>query len=744
MANRIERQANLEMDEPKGFRSEGFVYGDIPPKLRASDYLNSAVGWVYACVSAICDSFASVQPELYKIDNNGDLEKIDNHKILDVLSSINLFTSRYDHFWLTQQYLELTGEAPWFLARGNNGTGEPEALLLLRPDRLDIMRNKDAAQTDDPIGGYIYRTDLGQRVTLDFNEVLFLKYPDPINTFRGKGTLQAAATTVDVDTFSEEFNRRFFYNSARPDSILTTDQKLTPRQRENIRADVKRLYQGKENAHKTAILESGLDWKPMSISQKDMDFLEQQRFTMTKILSIFRVPKTIVAISDDVNLANAKVAEYVFAKRTILPKLERIYSQLNEFFLPMFANTENMFLAYADPVPQDYDMDIRKYDSALGKGWMTINEVRREQNLEDVGPDGDNLFIPFSMAPLSMASTPPTQPPPPTQQGVKIIVDKDNKYQIVNRSAGGYAQALRRIDKKKNIKQAEKKAEEGMKEVEKKLDKIVMDTVKHMIKNKRAKASQELHNKKEYYARVFLKMTDNFERKFYKTTTQIFVNQKARVLAKLGEKAIDPKDYLFDEDKEANSVSSYYSPLMKKLVKDQGDNAGLLIGLGEGAFDLATARVRAFLKDRTYKFSFEMTQTTNDLLGKQLAAGVAAGESIPELRKRVDTLFDDMSKYRSERIARSEVIRGSNFSANEMYRQSGVVEAQEWLVTDDDRLCEYCAPLDGKTVGLSHNFFDKGDELHGAEGGSMSLDYEDVGYPPLHSNCRCTIIPVIK
>ena len=85
-----------------------------------------------------------------------------------------------------------------------------------------------------------------------------------------------------------------------------------------------------------------------------------------------------------------------------------------------------------------------------------------------------------------------------------------------------------------------------------------------------------------------------------------------------------------------------------------------------------------------------------------------------------------MEKYRSERIARSEVIRASNFAATEAFDQSGVVDEVQWLATPDDRIDSECADLDGQTIKLGSSF---------ASG---------VEYPPLHPNCRCTVVPVIK
>lgn len=746
-------RTELDIDEPAGFlNSSSFVFGEIPPKYKSREYLQAAMGWVYACASAIADGVAKIDIKLYEIDKDNEVAEVDSHQSLDLLYQVNRFTTKFDHFWQTQQYLELAGEAPWFVDRGESGKGEPQNILLLRPDRMDIRKSEK--ENEPPIAGYIYRTDYGKRIPIEFNELIFLKYPDPLNSFRGKGTLQAAAVTVDVDNYAEEYNRRFFFNSARPDSLLTTDQKLTERQRQTLKQDIRKIYQGKENAHKTAILEQGLDWKPMTFTPKDMEFLNQQKFSMMKILSIFRTPKPIVAVSDDVNLANAKVAEYVFAKWTIVPKIERIISQLNEFYLPMFSGTENMFLAYTDPTPAEIELDLKRYDSGLGRGYMTINEVRREQNYDDIGEEGDKIYLPAGVVPIEMAGQIQAGP---AQYSIKLKNKPTNKQQklndIIRRSAGGYYLALKRLHVKEKSKDKQVQATKKIEEIESKINQIAASMVEKIIqaKSKHVKSQkngQTEPKKREQkivdFTNAYLKAADKYEKDFKKTISAQFGRQKDKILNQAPKKDINIDDFLLDESDETQILAEVSSPLMKDIIKDQGDRAGLLVGQGEGAFDAMTARVRAFIKNRTLRFSFEMTKETNRLLKNTLNDGIKEGEGIPELRKRVESLFDDMDKYRSERIARSEVIRASNFATHEAYEQSGVVEELEWLTTDDEATCEWCGPLDGEHIKLNGSFFDRGDKYRGRDGGLLDIDYESVKHPPLHPNCRCTIIPIIK
>lgn len=741
--------AEYELDEPAGFgAASSFIFGDAPPKGKTSEYLSAALGWVYACVSAIADGVAGTEFELYTINKKGEIQTVLDHPILDLLYRVNKYTTKFDHFWLTQQYLELAGEAPWYIDRGESGKGEPQNILLLRPDKLDIKKGEDL-ENPSPIEKYVYRSGPTKVTDISIDEMVFIKYPDPINTFRGKGTLQAAAQTVDIDQYSEEFNKRFFFNSARPDSVLTTDQKLTPRQREALRADIKRIYQGRENAHKTAILEAGLEWKPMTMSQKDMDFLEQQKFTMMKILAIFRTPKPIVAVSDDVNLANAQVAEYVFAKWNISPKLARITAQLNEFLLPMFSGTENMFLDYSDPVPSNIDTDLKRFDSGIGKGYLTINEVREELNLQDIGEMGDKLYLPAGMTPIELAGQQQAAPSQYEFTGGRKK-GKLNVKDVIRRSGGGYFLALKRINTKKKQVAQKEAATKKIDDAVNKITEIATGMIEKIIvaKNKKIKsqngevAKVVRPEKVTKHVDSYLKTAEKFEPTFQETIKAQFERQKKEVVDKLPAKEVNIDDFVLDPEDESKVVAEVTTPIMRKIIKEQGDLAAIFVGADD--FDELTARAQNYIKKRTLKIGFEMTEETNVLLKESLKEGIKLGESIAQIRTRIVNLFDGMEKYRAERIARSEVIRASNFAAKEAYRQSGVVEELEWLTTDDEMTCEWCGPMNGEHIKLNETFFDKGDKFQGSDGSLLEVDYESVQHPPLHPNCRCTIIPIIK
>ncbi len=51
--------------------------------------------------------------------------------------------------------------------------------------------------------------------------------------------------------------------------------------------------------------------------------------------------------------------------------------------------------------------------------------------------------------------------------------------------------------------------------------------------------------------------------------------------------------------------------------------------------------------------------------------------------------------------------------------------------------------MEGEIIDINKNFFGKGDEIEGIDGGVMYADYSAIGGPPLHPNCHCGIRPIV-
>lgn len=179
-----------------------------------------------------------------------------------------------------------------------------------------------------------------------------------------------------------------------------------------------------------------------------------------------------------------------------------------------------------------------------------------------------------------------------------------------------------------------------------------------------------------------------------------------------------------------------------KIIDQQGKVTMASIVGADVVFSVTNPGVQNWLNSYTPKFSKELEAVNIKVLRRELSEGIAAGEGIPQLTKRVNLTYANWNKVRSESIARSETMRASNQASLEAYKQSGVVTKKVWVTHFDKRTCPWCEAMDGKVISIEKAFFTVGSRFT-VDGQTMKLDYEIVEAPPLHSMCRCTVAPEV-
>jgi len=232
-----------------------------------------------------------------------------------------------------------------------------------------------------------------------------------------------------------------------------------------------------------------------------------------------------------------------------------------------------------------------------------------------------------------------------------------------------------------------------------------------------------------------IKTQKPFEKKYKSALEKYFDELKNRIAQKYtSTKAVG--DDLIDGQQEVETVFDILTPLQKELFLLNAKQA--LDALGIDTDFEYTAKISDALDSYNLKLSKTLVSTTTDQIKTILRSAIDQGLGPNETADLLDSRLTELGKNRSQTIARTETIRTNNLSTNEAWKQSGVVEYKEWFTATDERVCPFCGEIDGKKILMDDNFFDKGDEFLG-----MKLDFTDTTAPPLHANCRCTLLPIL-
>lgn len=283
--------------------------------------------WIYACVNVIAETVSSAEFTLK--DGNGQIIK--SHPALELMYRPNKYMSgRFLRQWITAS-LELTGNA-YILKDSIRSDGKPRELFPLLSQLVEIIPGKNAQK---PVQGYKYRAG-SQTAYYKAEEIIHFKYFNPFDFFYGLSPIAAARKAVETLDKAESFNRAFFDNSGTLSGILQTDGRLDEASRSRIMKSWSDKYQGAGKAHKVALLEGGLKWQNISLSQRDMDFISGIKLNRETILSIFHVPPALAGLFDHAPQFNTKEQQRIFWQTCIHPKQNLILETFTEFLLPHF------------------------------------------------------------------------------------------------------------------------------------------------------------------------------------------------------------------------------------------------------------------------------------------------------------------------------------------------------------------------------------------------------------------------
>ena len=180
--------------------------------------------------------------------------------------------------------------------------------------------------------------------------------------------------------------------------------------------------------------------------------------------------------------------------------------------------------------------------------------------------------------------------------------------------------------------------------------------------------------------------------------------------------------------------------------------AGLSQGaslLPDGSFDLGLLSNKAseFVVQATNRAAIRMAQSVSDSLAERVSNIIRIGIEETATGTDVIGLLEEagFDENRAQTIARTESARAYTDGQNAAWEASGVVKGKTWLVSP--YACEFCEAaakqFGEKSVGVKDAFYERGATITGASGATMALDFDDTSGPPLHPNCRCSLLPVI-
>lgn len=341
-----------------------------------------SVSTVHAAVSLIAGTVASLPLHLYQRGDKGDRMRATLHPLYRILHDTpNPGQTALEFREQLTAHCLLWGNAYAEIQR--DAAGVVTALVPIHPRDVTIVKL--------PSGRLRYDvSEDGDLRRLLADEMLHLRDRSD-DGLVGKSRITTAREMLGGILASQEHGNRTFANGARPGGVLKTPHVLDKGSAERIGQSWREQFGGVANSGKVAVLENGLEFQPLSMSNEDAQWLQARQFSVEEVARLFNVPPVLLGDLRHANFSNSVEMMRHFVTVTLRPWLTRWEQAIERSLMGPIARGRYFVEFSAEGLLRgDAKNRADFYASGIDAGWLLKSEARRLENLPTIeGIDDD-------------------------------------------------------------------------------------------------------------------------------------------------------------------------------------------------------------------------------------------------------------------------------------------------------------------------------------------------------------------
>lgn len=347
---------------------------------------------VWSCVKVLSETLAALPLNVYTRDANGNRE-IDKSNPLQFLlhRRPNSLMTSYSFRETLMLHKVLTGNGYAIIHRDTKGNaGELE--LVVWPKQVFVVKSKNDGRK---YYGYQNKT------YADYEMLHFMGLS--LDGVTGVSPLKYARENMGTGLALQQFGNAFFKNGARMSGIVKVPGKVSDTTWEKIKNSWTNEYAGGDNVGKTAFLEAGMDYQPVSLSNEDAQYLSSRKFSIEEIARIYRVPLHMINSLDKATNNNIEHQGIEFVQHTMTPHIVAWEQEMDAKLIP-FQDRDRKYIKFNMNALMRGDSASRAayYKEMYYTGSMNSNEIRDNEEMNHYD-GGDKYMIQANMIPADMA-----------------------------------------------------------------------------------------------------------------------------------------------------------------------------------------------------------------------------------------------------------------------------------------------------------------------------------------------------
>ncbi|MGQ0669337.1 MAG: phage portal protein [Actinomycetota bacterium] len=318
----------------------------------------------------------------------------------DLLRRVNPFWTFSRLMRQTEMSMGVWGESFWAVEK--DARGEPIELWWRRSTKVHPVPSASGW-----LGGFIYESGTGERLPFATDEIIWFRYPNPLDEWAGLPPLVAARLAADVASASMKSNRNLFAQGMQMGGVvMPKGDRVTfsADQAEELERSLARRFKGVDKAHRWGVLRFEADIQNLAVTPKDAEFVAGLNLTFRQVCRVYGVPSPLLYDLEHATLANLRELQLAFWQDCAVPEARFYADDLEEQLLPMFRRGRVDHLAWDFAgIPSLQEATTAVWDrerQAIDVGALTINEWRKSKGMPPVAW-GDVAWMAVNKAPVS-------------------------------------------------------------------------------------------------------------------------------------------------------------------------------------------------------------------------------------------------------------------------------------------------------------------------------------------------------
>lgn len=360
---------------------------------------SSASAWAYICIDARASAAASV-PMIVQVRRrvNGEMAWVQDgeHPLQKLLRQPNPQMTWQSLAYVLYFHYVASREA--YIGKTRAGFTTPQELWPLSPADLSPVLGASAL-----ISHYEHTVDGQRQPDQPTEDIVRWVLPDPSNPARGLSPILVGQDAVEVDRDGRRWQRASLSNGVVPSGVVEEPKGSPPLDPVSFLANKRTMenaHQGASNARGLLYLDGGRTFRPLAMSNVELDLVKSLGENLKTILALFHTPGPVVGLYETATYNNVTTAWEQFWKG------------------PVLSDVRGMAKVITAQLAPEYGDDIRVVPDTSGVyhlNLLTPETMATAKGLKEIGtpPKEINRRLSLGLEPWEGWERPLVLPPAP-------------------------------------------------------------------------------------------------------------------------------------------------------------------------------------------------------------------------------------------------------------------------------------------------------------------------------------------